>query len=58
MVVLVAVAGPYRRKPLPAVVVQAEEFANTEPVVIRPLTTHAVHTPLFRPRIDPMRATV
>lgn len=52
-VVLVAAAGPYSRKPRPAVVVQAEEFANTESVVICPLTTHAVEAPLFRPQFEP-----
>jgi len=40
-------------KPRPALIVQADQFAQTESVSILPLTSTMLQSPLLRCRIDP-----
>lgn len=55
-VVLCAVQGDYG-KPRPAVVVQSDIFNQThDSITICPMTTHLVHTGLFRISIVPVNA--
>lgn len=48
----VALQGDYG-KPRPALIVQADQFADLGSVVILPLTSHRVDAPLLRLPVDP-----
>jgi mRNA interferase MazF len=50
--VTVALQGDYG-KPRPALVIQADQFADLGSVVILPITSTLVDAPLLRPTIEP-----
>ena len=49
---MVALQGDYG-KPHPALIIQADQFADLESVVILPITSTLVDTPLLRLKVDP-----
>ncbi|MGY9040082.1 MAG: type II toxin-antitoxin system PemK/MazF family toxin, partial [Rhodobacterales bacterium] len=50
--VTVALQGDYG-KPRPALVIQADQFADLGSVVILPITSTLVDAPLLRPTVEP-----
>lgn len=50
--VTVALQGDYG-KPRPALIVQVDQFAGLESVVILPITSTMIDAPLLRPAIEP-----
>ncbi|MCY4237896.1 MAG: type II toxin-antitoxin system PemK/MazF family toxin [Rhodospirillaceae bacterium] len=50
--VMVAIQGDYG-KPRPALVIQADQFANLRSVVILPITSTTVDAPLLRLTLEP-----
>ena len=50
--VTVALQGDYG-KPRPALVIQADQFADLGSVVILPITSTLVEAPLLRPTVEP-----
>lgn len=50
--VTVVLQGDYR-KPRPALVIQADQFAELGSVVILPITSTLVDAPLLRPTVEP-----
>ena len=50
--VTVALQGDYG-KPRPALIIQADQFADLGSVVILPLTSSMVDAPLLRPTVEP-----
>jgi len=50
--VTVALQGDYS-KPRPALIIQADQFADLGSVVILPLTSTMIDAPLLRPTVEP-----
>jgi mRNA interferase MazF len=52
-IVTAATGGDYGNKPRPAVVVQADEFADNSSVTVCPLTSLFVDSSFVRPQVEP-----
>jgi mRNA interferase MazF len=47
------IGGDYEGKPRPAVIIQSDDFPETDSVTVSPLTSVDADAPLLRLRIDP-----